>query len=240
MHNLYTIAVCDILGFSNLVETNPLDRVVDIAIGWLRKAFSHSIHKNGFPNDVPTLSELQDQTNLGIAWFSDTILLYTLRDTDKCLQSLLSTLGWLIFETIFVPETRIRCGVSYGIAYIDQENSIYVGMPLIEAYQLEREQAWSGAALTPSAVQRIPKLARNGKFPEWWVIPYKVPLKKKKYIDTLAINWTVGVHPPSFEFPHWSKQSLEPTEADWKNIHDICEKWKNTKEFHNSVCRWCK
>ena len=44
----YMIAVCDILGFSKLIESNPLDKVVDHTLGWFRKALHHSIHKNGF------------------------------------------------------------------------------------------------------------------------------------------------------------------------------------------------
>jgi len=241
MYGNYTIAFCDILGFRNLVNKNQLEPIISNNLGWFRKALHHSIHRAEFPGQIPSLRELQNQVNLGIVWFSDTVLLYTLQDTDECLQSLMSTIGWLIFETIYYPDTRIRCGVSYGEAYLDQENSIYVGKALIDAYNLEQQQAWCGAALTPTAVQRLPSEARSGKFPHWWTIPYDVPLKEEQQINTLAINWTWGIHHKrNFNFLPWSGSSPEPTETDWQTQPDVCEKWKNTKTFHDKVCSQCK
>ena len=43
----YMIAVCDILGFSNLIDRNPLDMVVDRALGWFeRHSITRSIKTN--------------------------------------------------------------------------------------------------------------------------------------------------------------------------------------------------
>ena len=54
MRGSFTVAVCDILGFSRLVlSAEPLAAVVDNAIGWFRKALSHSLLKSGLPSDVP-------------------------------------------------------------------------------------------------------------------------------------------------------------------------------------------
>lgn len=242
MYGDYTIAVCDILGFKNLVNNTPLKIVVNNALGWFRQALHHSIHKNNFPKDVPSLKELQNQSNLGVAWFSDTVLLYTKKDTNECLQALLSTLGWLLFETIIEGTTRIRCGISYGEAYIDSENSIYVGTPIIDAYLLEKKQKWSGGAFTVDGLKRLPDIAKSGKYVyEWYITPYKVPLKDKNF-DTFAIDWTLSFHLPTQiqKFLQWSKESQEPKPDDWEKHSDICEKWKNTKEFHDRVCRFCK
>lgn len=240
MHGNFTIAVCDILGFKNLVNNTLLKKVVNDALGWFRKSLYHSIHKNNFPKDAPSLKELRNQSNLGIAWFSDTVLLYTKKDTNECLQALLSTLGWLLFKTIIKGTTRIRCGISYGAAYIDYENSIYVGTPIVDAYLLEKKQKWSGGALTVDGLKRLPDIAKSGKYVyEWYITPYKVPLKDQK-IDTFAIDWTLSFHTPYPNFLQWSKESQEPKPDDWENHPDICEKWKNTKEFHDRVCHFCK
>jgi hypothetical protein len=127
----YLIAVCDILGFSNLVENNPLDEVVGNAIGWFRKALNHSVHKNTFPNEVPPTKELDNHEHIGVAWFSDTLLIYTKADNDEAVRELLLVVGWLLFETLIQGKTKVRAGIAYGDAYIDCENSLYVGLPVI-------------------------------------------------------------------------------------------------------------
>jgi hypothetical protein len=239
MKKNYTIAVCDILGFTDLVRKNDLDSIVGDHLGWLRKALHHSIHKEKFPSEAPSLLALRDKSLLGLAWFSDTIVLYTLNDTDDSIRALTSCLGWLLFESIFTVGTRLRCGVSYGEAFMDTENSLYVGNPLIDAYYLQQRQDWSGGALTQEAVERLPVEARTGiYYADWFLIPYDVPIKENKTIRTLAIDWTISIH-PHLEFP-WSDNYTEPIIGDWLKRPDVCRKWHYTKAFHDTVCRSCR
>ena len=234
----YFIAVCDILGFSDLVRDNELGVVVDGSLGWFRKALRHSVHKAAFPTEAPPTPDLDRHNKIGVAWFSDTILFYSKEDTDASIQELLSTVGWLVFETMIHGRTRVRGGVAYGDAYIDPVNSLFVGRPIVEAYNLEQRQQWSGAALAPSAVQRLPEAARTGTFADWWVKPYDVPLKKKETLSTLAVNWNQGIHHPSWRLL-WSKDSDDPTDSDWALTPNVCEKFTNTKKFHERFCTYC-
>jgi len=110
----HTVAVCDILGFTNAVRSMPLDILVERHLGRLRKALYRAIYKDTPPSDPPPIEQLRDQSKLGIAWFSDTILLFTSEDTDESLSELTSTLGWLLFETILDGDLRLRCGVACG------------------------------------------------------------------------------------------------------------------------------
>ena len=55
----YMVAVCDILGFTELVEKNPVDLVVHRSFERLRKSLDHSLNQNGSPTDTPSLSQLQ-------------------------------------------------------------------------------------------------------------------------------------------------------------------------------------
>jgi len=238
MYGKYTIALCDILGFSDLINSNDIRDIVEKILAWFRKSLHHSLHKNSFPEYVPPYSELQISSKIGIAWFSDTLILYTRQDSDECIQELFGTLGWLLFETMLYGVTRLRGGISYGEAFIDTENSLYVGHPIIEAYKHEQRQQWSGASLDERAVERLPMDARTGRFVDWWVVPYSVPLKDGSTFNTLAIDWTIGIHSQGIFLP-WSETSPEPTDMDWKKRRDICEKWKNTKQFHDQVCRLC-
>ncbi len=151
---------------------------------------------------------------------------------------MLSTISWLLFETIIEFTTRIRCGISYGEVYIDSKNSIYVGTPIIDAYLLEQDQMWSGGAFTVDGLKRLPDIAKSCKYVyEWYITPYKVPLKDQIF-DTFAIDWTLCPHYHDLKFRQWSKESQEPKPEDWEKRSNICEKWKNTKEFHDIVCRF--
>ena len=136
-------------------------------------------------------------------------------------------------------QSPIRCGISYGRAYIDPEKSLFVGSPIIEAYRLEQSQLWAGAALTPAAAERLPQDVRAGTYADWWVIPYRVPTKEQPELrEKLAVNWTIGGHPPGFKL-RWSAASDVPTQEDWREKPDVCRKFENTQAFHNSVC-WCR
>jgi class 3 adenylate cyclase len=233
------IAVCDILGFSHLVESAELDAVVQNAMGWFRRALHHSIHKGEFPTGVPSLRALEAHPHVGVAWFSDTVLLYTKEDSNDAVRELLTVVAWLLFETTMQGLTRIRAGISYGEVFLDPENSLYVGMPIVEAYRLEQKQQWSGAALAPSAEHRIPAEARTGRFADWRLTPYAVPLKGGTQVQALAVNWNQGIHALGWRFL-WSSKSAEPTPDDWAANPDVCEKFINTRAFHEAHCQECR
>jgi hypothetical protein len=240
----YTVAFCDILGFKKFVENNSLKEVVVPWVEWIRKSLYHSIHKGrDFPKILPLISELLEQSKVGLYFFSDSIIIYTIEDDDESLEELISTIGWLLFETIPQKNTHLRCGIAYGEAYIDTKEQIFVGRPFIDAYLLEEDQKWSGGALTEEAEKRVPEGFRDGQFPgNWPLVRYKMPLQNIKYKkpSNIAINWTFGLHAHPSELIAWSQQSEEPTSLDWEKTPDLCEKFVNTKRFHDAVCSQCK
>ncbi len=237
MKKNYSIAICDILGFSNLVINSPVETIVDKYVSYLRRALSHSLYKDDFPDEIPSLDYLQQNKTIGVAWFSDTVVLFTKEDTDEHLMDLLSTVGWFVFECMF-SERRVRCGIAYGEAYIDTDEDIYVGPPIIEAYKLEQRQAWSGGALAQSVIDRLPRIAMTGETIDWWIVPYGVPKTGGGIVSKYAINWTIGTHPPTYSID-WSRSSLEPSLEERKSKPKIVEKWENTRKFHHDVCMYC-
>ena len=235
MQSQSLIAVCDILGFSNLVSERPLEEVVDNAVGWFRMALKHSVLGGDFATSPPPTRDLDDHPNVAVVWFSDTILFYTRRDTDEAVGELLQAVASLLFETILEGTTKIRAGVAYGEVYMDPENSIYVGVPIVEAHQLEEKQEWAGAALTPSACRRVRACGTAGEIARWWVTQWDVPLKCGTVEPTLAVNWNKGVHAPSWRL-RWSESSeLPPADAN----PSIVAKFENTRRFHNAHCEDC-
>jgi len=136
--------------------------------------------------------------------------------------------GWLIFETIFRPDTKIRAGISYGDVYIDEAKDIYLGPAIIEAFEFQGDQDWAGGALTDSAADRVPKYVLSQNVYDWYLTQYEVPLKNKPVKLRLAIDWTRGIH-ASLPF-----EKLTPISPD------VLRKMENTKHFHDLVCTFCK
>lgn len=246
-----TVALCDILGFTKLIETVPLETVIEKPLVWFRKALHYAIHKAGFPFEPPSLEKLRDQKRLGIGWFSDTVLLYTLEDTDENVRDLIQTVGWLLFETTMSLDwTRVRGAIAHGEVYVDPDASIFVGKPIIEAFQLEKEQQWSGCAVAPSGEDRLRQIVREEELrtdllpfdkrhimPGLWLTRYPVPLKKGRN-SLLAVDWTLGLH-PDWDLV-WSRDRNEPNADEWAQNRSVCEKWENTRQFHRDMCRSCR
>ena len=247
MEDKYTIAMCDVLGFKELLK-KPLDYVVKkVILGLVRNALYRSIHQKEPPNDFVSLEQLKSDTRLDLAWFSDTILIYTREDTEECLRRLLSAIGWLLFYTTFAPGMHFRCGISYGEIYIDQKESLYIGKPIVDAHNLEKSQVWSGGALTSTARDRL-----SGspwfEFPyDYFLVDYLVPRKRPAKSDKLiieecemlAINWITGMHLPTAFIP-WSDKNPIPYSDEWKTMPEVCEKWMNVNRFHIEVCSKCR
>jgi hypothetical protein len=135
------------------------------------------------------------------------------------------------------PEARIRAGVSFGEAHIDAENEIYIGSGIIEAYELEQIQEWSGGALTDSAIKHV---QQNSP----WLVSYDVPVKlstgQQTFFRTMAINWTSGLHFAGRFDLHWLTSREEPSLEELIINSEIVNKWRNTKAFHENVCQTCK
>src|SRR5688500_9796150 len=106
------LAMCDILGFRQLVQTLPLDALRgDVHV--LRRLLGVCLRHDHMPEQPPTLSELREQARVGFSMFSDTMLIYAYDDTDVSCMNVLETVGWLVGHTV-QTRTRIRAGVAYG------------------------------------------------------------------------------------------------------------------------------
>lgn len=238
------IAVCDILGFSEFIKRNDLDpgQIVDKTLGLVRKMAKLALSDEEEVKNTPSLTEIQKHPGVGIACFSDTFLLYTKSDTDENCRLLCDALAALVFFGLHTRYAKIRCGVSYGEVEIDVSNSVYVGLPIVQAYELEKYQQWVGGAYSLEAENRInfpSGLALSKRFGDWKVVRYPVPFKTgSDIVSNVAVDWTISLH--QRRNLCWSKKSFEPQPSDWNKTPDLCEKWKNTFNFHESVCTRCR
>jgi hypothetical protein len=236
------VAVCDILGFSDYVCCPNIEPslVAKKCLGFVRQIIKLVLGNENMVSEVPSLTEISNNSGIGIACFSDTFLIYTKQDTNDNCRLLCNVLSASILFGLTQFHTKMRCGVAYGEVHIEEANSVFIGKPIVEAHLLERSQLWSGGAYAKSAEERIGFFAgvdTNQPFADWKIVSYKVPLKPDaKAESNLAVDWTLSTHSP--DIIRWSKGHLTPTENDWKTREHICRKWDNTKKFHDQVCRF--
>ena len=96
LHRL--VVVADILGFRHRVTSWPVEDVVNHTLLYLRKSLNFAIHRSTVP-DPPSLDELNRFSSLGLAWFSDTVLIFARDDRDETASVFMETLGYLSFVT---------------------------------------------------------------------------------------------------------------------------------------------
>ena len=143
------VAVCDILGYSNLVESSSLQDMIDLHLKNIKNLIESSTRYINRNKDV------YPSPSLGYSIFSDTVFLYSLTDTYEGYRSVLHAVYSLIRQPMFTPIYRFRAGISYGEFYHDKKESLYTGKAMVEAYKLEKIQQWSGAALTETAADKF-------------------------------------------------------------------------------------
>lgn len=238
------VALGDIMGFRSLLEALSLDDLVSHQLATFRRVIAHSLQQGDHtpPPDV-SLAKLRSQARVGFAWFSDTVLIYGLDDSDLACHNVVETAGWMIYETVYgAPSTKLRIGIGYGELHADVEDELFVGKALAEAHAVESAQDWTGGALSRNAKSRVlrtrsPQLPTSG----WWLTSYAVPVKAQARTDLvsdLAVDWTVACS--RHWDVSWTSELREPTTEDWLRRPDICRKWANTREFHRRVCRRCQ
>ncbi len=232
------VAVCDILGFKNLILNQDLEELIEGKLSLFRRLVSFSIMHGQMPDLPQALKDLREQNRIGLAWFSDTIIFYAKKDDDISCRNVLETVNWLLFFTM-QSETRIRAGIAYNEFFAEPKNEIFLGKAIVEAYELEQAQEWSGATLTLEAAARIPQPNTTGERFQWGICSYEVPMKQASSIkrSNRAIDWTQGTH-DKYDFP-WSKDETEPNEEKRLLDGNSYDKWENTRKFHRDICIAC-
>ena len=218
MNNKALVAVCDILGFGDLVKDRPLQEIIDGPI-------------RDFKGLLDSLSNYKEL--IGCVVFSDTVLIYSLSDDKYGYEKVIYTVTHLLAAPIKVPHLRFRIGISYGEFYHDVQNSIYVGKAFTEAHDLEKRQKWCGGAFTKSAEEKITETNVN----QYYLTQYEVPVKSDKTESCLVINWTLAKHDIIKDYGWLKRNYLFPlTEQEIKIEHKL----RNTEKFHMDKCVQCR
>jgi hypothetical protein len=233
------VAVCDILGYSNLVKSSSLMELKDFHLKNINNIMKSAIHHFGENIESPTPKEFFQDDLVGHTIFSDTIILFSLSDDRDGYRIVLNAVYRLISIPMFTPIYKYRVGISYGEFYQNQKENIYIGKALVEANDLEKVQQWSGAALTDTAANEF-----KDKFPEnSMLVDYDVPVRlssESAHRKYSVVNWTLARHSVIRENQNWMYREENGSKVhSYKNI-DVEQIILNTEKFHSDTCVQCK
>ncbi len=230
------IAHFDILGFKNIINKNKLNDVKDKIYPIIEKGIKEL--KDGSNEGIKHFWEKSNfdkivKPEIFAVWFSDTIIFYTNIHSDYALFNLL-LFSNKFFARLFKEGIPLRGAIVDGPLYVDDKKIEYmIGKSLVDAYELEKIQNWSGAIIqiglsekyytpTNEAIGALIHLQE--------VAEYHVPLKCGKVKEYYCLNWV-----NSFNELGESNSSFtdlmckfSDKELDWP----IKEKITNTENFY--------
>lgn len=199
------IAYFDFLGFQNFIEKNDLTtqkkvmgqiyRDIELAMGVARKNFLNSGR-----NAIPDISE----SKLNCINFSDTVVFWTLDDSESSLSELIKVAhefnrraiestfpvrGSIVFGEIIhnLYDDRNINGAQYAI------NSVF-GYGIIIAHQKTQRQNWAGTVLDNSLIEELQQKGYNvDEYLRKYATRYRVPYKKNIELnDEFVLNLITG------------------------------------------------
>lgn len=216
------IAVCDVLGFKDMLRSKQLDEFVS-RYNLVVSNLDHTVRSNN--RFLPEMTDEGDLVHAAI--FSDTILIWSASMVAG--DSHLADLGSIsvFFDTCssivnsgIIFGFPFRIGIAYGEVAIDPERSFFVGQPIVDAHLLEASQEWIGGACHDSCFEHP---AFQGAIDRWWdLIIYDVPLKTG-FTSIPALNWPKC---GTSETKTWLHK-LTPNSSDSL----LNRKYANTEEF---------
>lgn len=209
------VAICDVLGFKELIKTQrQLDNVIEqyySLLGACSKATKTNKNKN-------VLME-RPSVSIPYSFFSDTLLLWSVK-----IEPFFQCLERLIYMSIRL-EMPLRVGVAYGECFMKKNEGIFIGQPIIDAYMTEQSQEWIGGACHKTCYNNdlFEERVRNSSL----LLPYDIPLKSNA--NTIPINYGFNwVQYIDYKHISWLIKSERNEQRP-----DVWRKYNNTLSFYN-------
>ena len=229
----------DILGYKHLNANNELNDLIQIFDELILDVDKEAVTMSGLDKDQRFFPQPKVETLV----FSDTIILYQVEPSKHSMIGVPQILykSSLLLRIAFERGIPIRGAISYGEYYIHKR--CYLGKPVIEAYEQEKSQKWSGAILCKSAEEQITTLLKDSNNRsinyrgldinfkselktslECLLYRYPVPVNNEK-IEKLALCWDDSV------IDFLGLNNIEELTRE-KNKKDICRRVKRKFQCH--------
>jgi hypothetical protein len=216
----YLVAMCDVLGFTNLVASATLDEIRRRYLALVAHLGPHPLFR------IRTASH-EREVVLNRVVFSDTVLFWA-PDGDA-MELLPHVVAQILGRAM--DSMPLRVGFAFGDCIIDPANELYIGQPIIDAYHTEQAQDWVGGAFHPTCWLRPGLRDRLCRGYEGSAVEYAVPVKAGPPTGGVrldyALNW------PALVGPDFSVEALTALEAG--AAAPARAKWRNARRFYDAV-----
>lgn len=192
--NKYTkrfVCCVDILGFANKFSGFSSEEKIKeyLEILEIYKASCHTLINYTSPN--PSYSNKR----VNFHWFSDTFILFSNEMdelNDIVVFNFLHSIK-IFFRLLLKRGYPLRGGIDFGEFIIDQEENIFIGQALINAYKSAEAHDWAGIVISDNAYTTISSIKKGEKHIIKNIrdlsIYYDVPLKDRTKEKHRVINW---------------------------------------------------
>lgn len=251
------IALFDILGFKQTIEDISLSELKDIMGDDFTETLDVCVtYKTGKNKNVDIEGSWKRHIELGnkecsFIRFSDTILFYNQDESIYSFFHVVLTSARLV-SLMLLKGLPVRGAITKSELFVDANNSLILGEGLIRAYELEKEQQWSGAIIDPERIY-IPNDLYNTKSDngaEWenianskHLFEYAVPLKREGKSNKTV--WSLGWPSLLEKMPEeeliecFSNYYPLSEKSEKKSLNnDATEKLTNTVKYFNDHLEW--
>lgn len=144
------VCYLDIMGFKDMVMRNSHEEIYQIL---------DKLAKQRSTLDNPDI-KYYERDSLKTVSFSDSIVIFTKKDSIECLELVTFAVSWLFAKAI-EKEIPIKGAIACGKMSVNISKQIFFGQPLIDAYLLQEDVAFYGLVLHDSAEKKLNEFYEN-------------------------------------------------------------------------------
>jgi hypothetical protein len=173
------VGIFDILGFRDMIESQPLRKVIRQTQGFLQTT-----------THVLSIPQATRRKSLLVRVYQDTVFVsthrFTLNDFGALLEYSAALIGFAFLEGIF-----LRGAITVGEIHVDDQ--IVIGKGIVRAYQMEQSQDWIGCWVDDLCFRGFPKKQIDPYYENFLLIRYPIPKKSGPMKKEWALNWPILV-----------------------------------------------
>lgn len=158
------VGFIDIMGFKDMVARKSHEEIYKMMLKIVDlKNFSTNVNWSK-----------RDTQLVRSSMYSDSIMIYSKDASYESADSFLCTMSSII-NALIVETVPFKGSIAFGKMTLDEENSIFFGQPLIDAYLLQEELNFYGLIIHSTAETELIKMKQKA---DMWLYHYLCPLKK--------------------------------------------------------------
>jgi hypothetical protein len=188
------VGLFDVLGFTQIIRKSNLVEVAESYDRLLKEAYN-ATNKNVMIYEQDR--RLVESHEVPKVIFSDSILIWQRGAGIDDVYYFFKSVCRLVSSSILM-KMPLRGGVAFGECIMEEQGSFgarILGNPVVDAYRVEQNLQWAGAALHETAAQEV--VSKYGTLnmisKDGLLCRYPVPLKAgstESNVSEIAINWT--------------------------------------------------